>query len=208
MSLVRTLLHENTDSSFIDDILTNASVKNSSELVELLKQGQAHWFSESLLLYMFPEYEPIVKDAVKSSYHPVIIKELQKYGMQEGIKHWNIGNYNFRTSDMVYDFFAPYNALHIEEETIKKLVSRSFSQDTMLLWSSFVYPQQDSIFFVFSTIKFFDPDKEEKPKREFVEKAIMSIERKWLDNISAYLQQKCSDFSLFDILKLDANKVL
>ena len=78
-------------------------------------------------------YKDIIKEAIQISYHPIVIKHLQEYSHKNGITHWNIANHPFLNPDMVYEFFAPYKKLSIEQDSIDELIKRSFTQNTMLL---------------------------------------------------------------------------
>jgi len=82
---------------------------------------------------MFDEYEQIIKDAVKHSYHPVIIKYLQQYGLQQGREYWNIANHPFIDQDMLYDFFSHYKNINIPYPEIEKIAQKAFSDCSMLL---------------------------------------------------------------------------
>gem|GEM_PF-4993822 len=46
MQLARTILQQNTDLTFVDEIIANNSVAKKSELVALLQQGKESGFDE------------------------------------------------------------------------------------------------------------------------------------------------------------------
>lgn len=208
MWLARTILEQNTDPAFIDSLFAHTSIKKNTELVELLSQWKDLWFSPWLLTYMFDGHEDSIKEAIKENCHPVMIKYLQKYTLQQGIEHWNIANHPFMTPDMVYEFFAPYKALHLEQENIDQLVIRVFTQDAMLLWSSFVPVNRENMYFTFSKIKKSEPDEQGMIKLQFIEKKIMSAHREWLQSVAWYIQEKFPNRNLFEVLNLDPEKIL
>lgn len=206
--LVQTILEQETDPTFIDDIISIAKKKNQEVIVDILTCRKEDWLSKKVVDWVLEEYGAILKDTIQSSYHPFIIRYLQQYALKKGIQYWNIAQHLFRYEDMVYDFFSWSKSLYIRKHNIDDLVQRSFSKDTMLLGSSFVLVNQENMYFVFSKIEKKDPDERGVMQGKVIEKGIMSLERKWLNHISWYIQDKFSDYNLFELLNIDPEEVL
>lgn len=208
MWLTRTILQQNTDPSFIDSLLGKNIIGNRSELFLLLEQWKKEWFSKPLLDYMFLDYEDDLKNIIKNSFHPVMIKSLQQYTLQQGVQQRNIANHSFSTPDVLCDFFAPYKTLGIEKNNMDKLIKISFTEKTMLLGASFVFTNRDAMYFIFSTIEKQEPDEEGFITVKFIDQKIMSSEWNWLTNISWYLQENFPEHNLFELLNLNPDTML
>lgn len=207
MSLARNILQQNTDPTFVNNLIENPSIKKNNELLELLKQGRDTWFSDALLQYMFDEYESVIKDAIKISYHPVIIRNIREYTLSQWYDHRNIANHIFPDRDYFFDFFATYREIKLDMEIKSGLVEKWFSEWSMLLGSSFVYGNSDNLHILFSKIKKNLP-KDGEVTINYIHKWFTRVQRQWLDGVSSYLSERFSDKNLFDILNLDPEKIL
>jgi hypothetical protein len=208
MQLARTILQENSDPTFFDDLIKRSTDSKKDAVTEILQHGSNHGFTARSLDWILDEMAIEVKNVLQMSRHPVMIKALQQYGMQKWIDQWNIAMHPFFDPEMVYEFFAPSKTLGIPEDAIDALVSRTFSETTMLLGSSFIFSNRDNLYFVFSKIERHEPDDAWLITVKFLEQKVMSSDREWLDAVSWYLEEKFPEHDLFQLLKLNPDDIL
>jgi len=208
MQLARTILQQNTDLTFVDEIIANNSVAKKSELVALLQQGKESGFDEWLVNYMLLDHEEILNSIIVNSYHPVIIRYITNYIKTQWWNHLNIDNRIFDDEDSFYDFFASHREWSISEEEKEKIVAHAFDETSILLWSSFFYNNRDALVFSFSKIKKNPINEKGKMKVNFIEKWFANAEREWIQIVSLYIEEKLPNQNLFEILNLDPAKTL
>jgi len=208
MSLTRTILEKNTDPSFVSEILTNESVKKNGELVRLLNHGKEgilpKWIIENILF----EYEDMLKMAIEKSYHPIVIKHLQEYSQRSGVTHWSIAKHPFLSPDLVYDFFDSNKSIDLKGDGREQIVKHAFSEDSILVWSSLVYVNEETLHINFSKAKKNEINTEGLFKIEFIEEWFAHAKRDGIHKISSYMKEKFPEHTLFEILKLDPDQVL
>jgi hypothetical protein len=104
--LARTILQENTDPSFVDDLVQQSINCNKEHIADILRYSKYNTLSNTVLDWVFDEHEDTIKYIMKSSYHPVMIKHLQDYTRQNNVNHRHIASHPFRTNQMFQDFFS------------------------------------------------------------------------------------------------------
>ncbi len=207
MSLVRTILEQNTDPTFVDSLLQNIGIKNNRELVDLLKQGADTWFTEWLLNYIFDDYEDAVKEALKNSYHPTMIDALRKYTAKQGIIQRNLESRMFYEPDELRDFFAIHK-VSLQAAEVEDIICNGFADDTIVVGSSYVVNDKDDLYFHFSAVKKLGMVESWWTKFEYVKKNFSWAYWKWLESVSEYLKKVFPEENLFSLLKLDPEKIL
>lgn len=207
MWLAYSILQSNKDETLVNELLENKSLAKNDELVALLSQWRDNWFSDSLLNYMFDEYEGVIKEAIKSTYHPVVIRKVREYTLSQWFDHRNIGMHIFPDSDYFFDFFAPYRNLNLPTDEKIQIAEKWFSEWSLLLWSSFVYGSSDNLYMLFSKIKN-NPPENGKIQINYLDKWFARAKRDGLESVSLYLNERFWDKNIFDVLSLDPDIVL
>lgn len=76
MSLARTILQENNDPTFFDDLIDRSIASKKYAVTEILQYGSKNGFTSRELDWILDEMATEIKNVLQMSRHPVMIKAL------------------------------------------------------------------------------------------------------------------------------------
>gem|GEM_PF-6291252 len=88
-------------------------------MIDLLKHAKGSKFSPEFVDWIYMDFENIIKEALQTTYHSVVIKHLREYTRQQGIVQRNIKTHVFRELDEMVDFFAQYKELNLRASDLQ-----------------------------------------------------------------------------------------
>lgn len=209
MSLARTILEQNIDPTFVDDILMHNVLRNRSELAFLLKQWRDSRFTKELINYMFLDYDDDIKNIIKSSYHPFFLNQLRSWTISQWYDHWNIAQHVFQDKESIEIFFWQETSIALDKNDIDAITKNTIDSWYMLYASSHIFGIQDALYFLFSSVAPKEPMKSDGMIK-FTIKESKFYEKKWdgLVAVSDYLKSKFPENNIFDVMGIDAEKIL
>jgi hypothetical protein len=209
MWIMRNILEENRDSTFINDLLNHSIAHTEHELIILLTQGRDYGFKKELIDYMFLDYTEHIREIFKTCYHPYFIKKLRDRTINQWYNYRNIAQHLFYNKDDIEYFFTQTSSLYLTKNEIEYLSAKTLKCWYILYATSHIIGEDDALHFIFSAIQPKNSVKDSDMVTFTVKNNhFYSKTRDWLEPVSVYFKNYFSQESICEIMGIDIKKVL